>query len=235
MANRAIDDFNDVYYNEQYSAPQPEDREISNNEALHAKIAPFSSSIPVQNYVYQPRNPLLGYDPATDPSMSMGLGPGDSFPYDLSTHPSSSLPLGRALDNIASLQPQASRPENISAYSTTQSGDYTPSMCWDQPHIRGGITPSNSSALSQPLTATCKVEPSTCQASQVLQHQHVQSLPQASVSGPVHRFIQPKTLPGKSKQLISTKGPSLADGGLLKRPYFSYPGIRNDPKKHAIF
>ena len=199
MANRGIVNFDDVYYDGQYSAPQPEDHEVNNNETLHAKMAPFASSIPVENYVYPSHNPMLGYDPATNTSMPMGSGPGDGFPYDISTHPSSSLPLGHRLDNIASLQPRASRPENISAYSTTQSREYTTSMCWNQPHIPSGITSSTQSALSQPLAATRNVEPSTDQASQARQHQNVQRLPQASVSGPPHRFIQPKTLSGKSK------------------------------------
>lgn len=195
MANRAIDDFDDVYYEGQYSAPQPEDREISKDEAVHAKMAPFASSIPVENYVYPPHNPMLGYDPATNTSMPMGLDPGGSFPYDLSTHPSSTLPMGYGLDKIASLQPQASRPGNISAYSTTQSGEYIPSMCWDQPHIPGVVTSSTQGTASQPLAANRNVGPSTGQASQTQQHQRV---PRASVSGS-HRFIQPKKLPGKSR------------------------------------
>ncbi|KAL4945318.1 hypothetical protein BDV06DRAFT_39869 [Aspergillus oleicola] len=239
MANRGLDDFDGVFYDGRFSAPQSEDQDESNNEAQSAQLPPYASSVPVGNYAY-PHNPMLAYDPAADTSLSMGLGSATAFPYDLSTYASSATPLGHSLDNLASMQSRASGAGNVSAFSTSQPQGQAPSMTyWAQPQTGGDINSSTQNVLNQPLGRSRPSEPSG-QMAQARQVQQYERLPQASASGPSHRFIQPKSLPGKGSTSIGPKpettGRSSPYSNVYSRSGFDMMGIlaqvvsRPDPK-----
>ncbi|KAJ0417173.1 PAS domain-containing protein [Aspergillus carlsbadensis] len=180
MANRDIEDFDHLFYDGQYPSP-PSNRQ---HEGQPAQLVPYTSaSMPVGNYAYPPHSSMLAYNPAADASMSMDLDPGRAFPYDLSTYPSSAAAAGHGLDQFASLQPQAPRSDNGSVFPTAQSQDPGSAVFWNQPQ-HGGSGPSFLGSLSQQPPSS-RFAPS---AGPTLQR----GQPQASTSGPVHRYIQPK-------------------------------------------
>ncbi|KAL2843791.1 PAS domain-containing protein [Aspergillus pseudodeflectus] len=180
MANRGIEDFDHIFYDGQYPTP-PSNRQ---HEGQPAQMVPYTSaSMSVGNYTYPPHSSMLAYDPAADPSLSMGLDPGSAFPYDLSTYPSSAAAVGHGLNQFAPLQPQDPSSETGSVYSTAQSQDPGAAVFWNQPQP-GGSGPSFQGSLSHQALPS-RLAPS---ADSTLQR----GQPQASTSGPVHRYIQPK-------------------------------------------
>ncbi|KAL4919104.1 hypothetical protein BDW62DRAFT_210048 [Aspergillus aurantiobrunneus] len=241
MTNRGIDDDFGVFYDGQYSVPQTEDHNGSHTDGQHGQVGAYTSSMPGGNYAYPPHNPMLAYGPTANTSISMGLGSGGAFPYDLPTYASPIVSLGHGLDNLTSLQPHPSRPENVSTYSASQPQEPTPAMHWAQPHATQDISFSTQNALPQLPPTSCPVEPSASQASQTGKPQHAQRLPQASMSGPPpHRFIQPKLLPGQGSASTSAKpeltGKSTPFSNVYSRSGFDMIGIlaqvvsRHDPK-----
>ncbi|KAL4805273.1 hypothetical protein BDV18DRAFT_17466 [Aspergillus unguis] len=214
--NRGIDDFDGVFYDGQFSASQPGNQNENQSQDQHAHMAPYTSSMPIGNYAYPPHNPMLPYG-TTDPSMSMGLGSGTGFPYDLSAYPSSAPALGHGLDTPSFLHSHSSTSEHTSAYSASQAQNVAQSMYWGQPPT-GGIVPSSQSTLSRPSASFRLTEPSNSQPGEEQQPRVVKQFPQASVSSASHRFIQPKSGPGKGTS--SSGGKSDTTGSNTPQPNF---------------
>ncbi|KAL4924675.1 GATA transcription factor LreA [Aspergillus undulatus] len=237
MTNRGIGDFDGVYYDGQYPEPPSGEQNESQNEAQSTQVAPYPSSI-AGNYAY-PHNPMLAYDPAADSSMSMGLRSANAFPYDLSTYASSTTPLGHGLGNLTSLQSQGSGTDNVPAFSTSQPQEPASNMYWAQAHTIGDIGPSTHNALNRPSVSSRHVEPSG-QIEQARQIKPAERLSQVSATGPSHRFIQPKSLPGKGSTSTAAKpgasGRSSPYSNIYSRSGFDMMGIlaqvvsRPDPK-----
>ncbi|KAL2836785.1 PAS domain-containing protein [Aspergillus pseudoustus] len=179
MANRGIEDFDQVFCDGQYPVP-PSNRQHEGQQQQPAQMIPYTSaSMPVGNYAYPPHSSMLAYDPAADTSLSMGLGPGSIFSYDLSTYPSSATGAGHSLDQFPSLQPQATRSDDGSVYSVPPSQEPASAVFWDESLTGAAGSTLQGSPLRQQLAPHLD---STLQRGQ----------PQASSSGSVHRYIQPK-------------------------------------------
>ncbi|KAL4959954.1 GATA transcription factor LreA [Aspergillus stella-maris] len=227
MANRGLEDFDGSFYDGRFSAPQSAAQDENNNAAQSAQLPSYAQSMPVGNYAYS-HNPMLSYDPAADTSLSMGLGSATAFPYDLSTYASSTTPLGHGLDNLASTQSQAPGADNVPAFSTSQPQGQAPNMYWTQPQATGNVGSSAQSALNRPLGRSHTAD-SSGQIAQARQGQQSDRLPQTSLAGPSHRFIQPKSQPGKGFPVLGPKpeatGRSSPYPNIYSRSGFDMMGI----------
>ncbi|KAL4882356.1 PAS domain-containing protein [Aspergillus karnatakaensis] len=187
MANRGIDDFDEVFYDGQYSASQPGRQ----NNGQNAQMPSYTPSMSMGNYGYPTQHPMLDYDPTADTSLSVG-----AFPYDLPAYPASTTALSHNLGDLASLQAQVLTPGHG---SVSRAQDPVAGMYWAQPHDIGGIGSSAHSAFSRPPVSSRATEISSGHALPREQTQDAQRAPQASAPGSSHRFIQPKkSLPVKS-------------------------------------
>ncbi|KAL4864990.1 hypothetical protein BDV12DRAFT_175408 [Aspergillus spectabilis] len=235
MTNRALDDFHGAFYDGQYSEHRPERQ----NNGQHAQMAPYTPSIPVGDYAYPPQHSMLAYDPTADASMAVGLGSENVFPYDLSAYPSSTTALSQNLDDLTSLQSQTLAPAQVSASSAARAHESAPGTFWAQSHDDGAIGSSIQGALPRPAVPSRQL--STGHALHRGQPQDPQRSPQASTSGPSHRFIQPrKSLTGKGSTSSGMKregtGESSPYANIYSSSGFDMMGIlaqvvsRPDPK-----
>ncbi|KAL2816316.1 PAS domain-containing protein [Aspergillus granulosus] len=186
MANQGIEDFDQVFYDGQYPAPPS----TCPHEGQPAQMIPSTSTLmPVGNDGYPPHSSMFAYDPAADPSMTMGLGPGSISPYDISTYPSSVVGVSHGLDQLPFLQPQAALSDSNPVYSTALSQGPVSAAFWSQPQTESGGSSFQGPLPPQPLAPRVG-------SSADLTLQRGKSQP--SASGPVHRYIQPKmSMPGK--------------------------------------
>ncbi|KAL5334177.1 PAS domain-containing protein [Aspergillus crustosus] len=200
MTNRALDDFDEAFYDGQYSASQPERQ----NNRQHAQMPSYAPSMSVGDYGYPPQHSMLSYDPTADASMSVGLGSGSAFPYDLASFSSSAAALSHNLDDLTSVQSQTLTPGHGAASSAARAQVSAQGIYWGQSHDDGNIGPSMQGAISRP--AVSSRQPSGGHALHRGQPQDVQRLPQVSAPGTFHRFIRPKkSLTGNGSSSSSVK------------------------------
>ncbi|KKK16453.1 hypothetical protein P175DRAFT_0510405 [Aspergillus ochraceoroseus IBT 24754] len=169
MANRGMEDFDEVFYEGQFSVAQS-DRHL---ETQHDQMMPYTSApMQVGSFAYPSHrndilegsvstaivpsvsngggrmsNPLLAFDPTGGSSMSMGLDPGSTFAYDTPAYPPSTMAVDHSLDHrqathFTSTQSQATRLDPGPAYSAAQPQESSSSMFWGPAHDTEDVRPS---------------------------------------------------------------------------------------------
>ncbi|KAI9376488.1 hypothetical protein BJX61DRAFT_367277 [Aspergillus egyptiacus] len=235
MADRDLEDFNEALYGGRYPVPWS----ARHQDRQHPETASYvSNSLSMEDYDYPHHNSLIPtFDPTADTSMAIGLGPERAFPYDLSAYPSISA-IGHDLDAPMSRQPQ-SRLTQDSAYLTAQHAEPVPDFYWGQPPATGGVDPSPPNTLPRQSASTRLGEMSTVRSFDIEQPQNGRGLHKSSISGPSHRYIQPKSSSVRgsvSAPVKSEAGRSAPDGSLYSSSGIDMIGIlarvvsRQDPK-----